>query len=68
MGVTDDIYSMAGGSSSNLGTGGMTTKLRAAEIATKGGCDMIITNGKAPEKLYEILEGSKIGTRFYALK
>ena len=64
--ITEAIYSIAGGSSSNLGTGGMITKLRAGEIATKGGCDMIIANGSEPEKLYRILENVPFGTRFYA--
>ena len=42
----------------------MTTKLRAAEITTAQGCDMIITNGQRPQALYDILEGQHIGTRF----
>ena len=43
-------------------------KLRAAEIATEGGCDMIIANGADPDLLYAIAEGKSAGTRFYATK
>ena len=42
----------------------MATKLKAAQIATAAGIDMIITNGENPEGLYALLEGSNIGTRF----
>ena len=64
--LTDEIMSLGDGAGSSLGTGGMVTKLRAAKIATEGGCDMIITNGAYPERLYSILDGEAVGTRFYA--
>ena len=67
-GVTDDIKKLAGDPGSALGTGGMVTKLRAAEICAESGCDMVIANGKEPELLYDIVEGKQIGTRFYAGK
>ena len=51
-----------------IGTGGMATKLRAAEIATEHGCDMIITNGADPDCLYRIADGQAVGTRFVASK
>lgn len=62
--ITDDIVKLAGGVGSNVGTGGMVTKIKAAQIATSAGCDMIIANGKDPAILYEIIEGKEIGTRF----
>jgi len=62
--ITPEIVEMAGGSGSSLGTGGMTTKINAARIATEKGIDVIITNGDRPEILYDILEGKPIGTRF----
>ena len=62
--LTDDIYALAGASSTKQGTGGMVTKLRAAAIATKAGCDMVIANGKNPQGLYDILDGKAVGTRF----
>ena len=62
--LTDDIYALAGASSTKQGTGGMVTKLRAAAIATEAGCDMVIANGKNPQGLYDILDGKAVGTRF----
>lgn len=64
--LTDEIMALGEGAGSSLGTGGMVTKLRAAKIAMAGGCDMIITNGAYPERLYGILDGEAVGTRFYA--
>ena len=62
--IDADVMSLAGVSSTTLGTGGMVTKLRAAEICLSCGCDMVIANGKSPELLYDILEGREVGTRF----
>ena len=62
--ITDEIRSLGGGSAGSQGTGGMATKLHAAEICLEAGCDMIITNGKRPDDLYAILEGCSIGTTF----
>ena len=62
--LTDEIYALAGASSTKQGTGGMVTKLRAAAIATEAGCDMVIANGKNPTGLYDILDGKAVGTRF----
>ena len=62
--ITPDILSLAGGTGSALGSGGMATKLKAAQLATQAGIDMIIANGDDPEALYALLEGKSIGTRF----
>ena len=62
--VDDGIRSLAGVSSSNQGTGGMVTKLRAAEICLNCGCEMVIANGNEPTLLYDIVEGKPVGTRF----
>ena len=62
--IDDKIIALAGGSGSRLGTGGMITKIKAAQIATEAGCDMVIANGSHPELLYDIIEGKNIGTRF----
>ena len=62
--VDDDLFTLAEGSSTGLGTGGMVTKLRAATIATAAGCEMVIANGSKPEVLYDIAEGRSVGTRF----
>ena len=62
--ITPQILALAGGAGSGLGTGGMATKLRAAQIAAEAGIDMIITNGEKPENLYDIFDGKAVGTRF----
>lgn len=62
--INDDILSLGGKEGSNLGTGGMKTKLHAAQICTENNCDMIIANGKNPLVLYDIVEGKAVGTRF----
>ncbi len=66
--ITPEIIALAGGKGSELGTGGMTTKLRAAQIATEKGTDMIIINGENPNLLYDITDGKKTGTRFWSKK
>ena len=63
--INDDILALAGKAGTKLGTGGMETKLRAARIVTEAGCDMIITNGQYPDRLYAILDGGSVGTKFY---
>ena len=62
--IDEKILALAGVSSTTLGTGGMVTKLRAAEICLACGCDMIIANGQNPDLLYDILEGRQVGTKF----
>lgn len=56
--INDEIWALAGDSCSNLGTGGMRTKIQAASICTNGNCDMIIANGSTPETLYDIVSDS----------
>ncbi len=62
--LDESVYALAGASAGNLGTGGMMTKLQAAEICMSCGCEMIITNGNKPENLYAILENEPVGTTF----
>lgn len=62
--INETLYNSAGGASSNRGTGGMKTKLQAASLATNQGIDTIITNGKSPNKLYDIIDGIAVGTKF----
>lgn len=62
--ITPEIISHAGGKGSDLGTGGMATKIHAAQICTDCGIDMIIANGSAPSILYDILDGKNVGTKF----
>ena len=62
--IDEYIMNLAGVSSTTQGTGGMVTKLHAAEICLSCGCDMVIANGKNPDNLYAILDGQDIGTKF----
>lgn len=62
--IDETVYSLAGGAGSRRGTGGMKTKLQAAGLATANGTDTVITNGKHPEAIYEIIRGGKAGTLF----
>ena len=64
--ITPAIEALAGGKGSELATGGMSTKLKAAKMAMAAGTDMIITNGERPEVLYDIAEGKQVGTLFAA--
>lgn len=66
--ITPEIQAIAGGVGSKVGTGGMITKIKAAEISVNGGCDMIIANGMDPQILYDIIDGKEIGTRFIGEK
>ena len=63
--ITEEIENMAGGSGSNRGTGGMTTKLTAAKHTTENGIDCIVVNGDNPEILYDAIDHTKqTGTLF----
>ena len=65
--INDETYRLAGGAGSRRGTGGMRTKLQAAELAISQGISTIVTNGSRPEALYDIVEGRKVGTLFSAI-
>ena len=62
--IDDHIREIAGISSSTQGTGGMVTKLHAADICLGCGCKMVIANGNNPGNLYDILDGKTVGTTF----
>ncbi len=66
--IDEYIERIAGGAGSNLGSGGMATKINAARIALSSGIDMIIMNGKDPEDLYRLFDGESLGTCFLARK
>lgn len=62
--ITDEIKASAEGAGSKFGTGGMTTKIKAAEIAVAANASMIIAEGSEPNIINDILEGREIGTLF----
>ena len=62
--ITDEIINSADGVGSDLGTGGMETKIKAAKIVVAANADMIVAEGSEPNIISEILEGKEIGTLF----
>ena len=62
--LDEKLLSMGKGPKSKVGTGGMATKLTAAEIATAAGADMVIANGRDFHVIHKIMEGRKYGTLF----
>ncbi len=66
--ITPELALMGKDSQSNVGTGGMASKIAAARIATDSGADMVIANAKDTNIIYDILQGKDAGTLFLAHK
>lgn len=64
--ITQAIYDLAGGTGSKRGTGGMITKIQAADLATQSGIDVAIVPGALPDVVLRTVAGERIGTRFPA--
>ena len=62
--VDDELKDMGKESASGVGTGGMATKLIAAELATSAGADMVIANGRNMNVIHKIIDGQPYGTFF----
>jgi len=63
--INEDLLKMGKGTTgSSVGTGGMATKLNAAQIATSAGTDMVIASGKDFHIIHRIMDGRDIGTMF----
>ena len=62
--ITEEIRACAGGAVSGLGTGGMVTKVHAAEIAAAEGIDTYVLNGADPKAIYRLRDGEDLGTCF----
>ena len=60
--ITEEVRELAGGNGTGLGTGGMVTKLSAAQIGLEAGFPTVIMNGSRPEALYDLMDGREIGT------
>ncbi|MEA3335804.1 MAG: glutamate 5-kinase [Chloroflexota bacterium] len=67
MTVDDDLRARAGGTGTDLGVGGMSTKLAAAELARRGGVDVVVASGNVEDVVLRVCKGERIGTRFPAL-
>ncbi len=66
--IDQSIHDMSGGAGTKLGTGGMATKIKAAEVATSAGVNMVIADGSVPDILQKIASGEEIGTLFLGQK
>ena len=66
--LDDSIRAAAGAEGSKLGTGGMRTRITAAEMATKNGTHLIIANGTDPRNIVRAAQGYEVGTLFLAGK
>ncbi|MCY6486864.1 glutamate 5-kinase [Actinobacillus pleuropneumoniae] len=62
--ITPEIRQMAGGSVTGLGTGGMSTKITAADIATRSGVETVIASGSRANVLVDLANGESIGSKF----
>lgn len=62
--IDDSIRAMASGSSGDIGTGGMVTKIEAAELATRSGTAVVIAPGNEPDAILRVVRGERLGTRF----
>ena len=63
--INDEIQACAGGAGEK-GTGGFATKVKAAKIATSAGIPVVVMNGSEPKKIYDVLNGDSVGTKFLA--
>ena len=66
--IDESVYAAAGGAGSDRGTGGMYSKIKAADLVTDVGIPMMIVKGTDPTVLYSVLEGDARGTFFSADK
>lgn len=62
--IPDEIWKAAGGSNNNLGTGGMITKLQAADLARRSGTTVVVAQGSDEDIILKILKGEDKGTWF----
>jgi glutamate 5-kinase len=62
--IDEDTYALAGGAGTTVGTGGMTTKIQAAHLATRSGVTTVIANGQEANVLSRLVQGEALGTRF----
>lgn len=62
--IDDHVWDMAGGSGTHRGTGGMRTKIQAADLATRSGTAVVVADGSEPDAIMRIAAGDRLGTRF----
>lgn len=64
--ISDELYQLAGGAGSEVGTGGMVTKIQAAQLASRSGIKSIIASGSESDVLLRLVSGEAIGTHIEA--
>jgi glutamate 5-kinase len=64
--IDEETWAKAGGTVTGLGTGGMVTKIQAAQLASRGGVPTRIASGREPDVLARILANEQVGTHFEA--
>jgi len=64
--IDDQLRAIAGDSVSGLGTGGMGTKLQAADVACRAGIEVVIASGARSGVVADVMQGAAVGTRFHA--
>ncbi len=64
--INDEIKALCGGAGTSRGTGGMITKINAAEIANEAGIPTVVMNGTTPQDIYKLIDGHSVGTLFTA--
>jgi len=65
--IPPELWQAAGGTSGGLGTGGMVTKLQAANLARRSGAAVVIASGKEPHILLRLASGEYMGTHFHPI-
>ena len=66
--VTDELFELAGGAGSAIGTGGMVTKIQAAQIASRSGIETVIASGSETNVVKRLVAGERLGTHIQAAK
>jgi len=66
--IPESVWESAGGTSTGLGTGGMLTKIKAADLARRSGTTVVIARGNEPDALKRVVGGERIGTWFLPLE
>lgn len=64
--IDESIFALCGGAGTKRGTGGMVTKVHAAQIAGEKGIPTVVMNGTAPQDIYKLIDGRQVGTLFRA--
>lgn len=64
--ITQELKALCGGAGTSRGTGGMLTKIHAAEIACEAGIPTVVMNGTQPQDIYKLIDGHSAGTLFIA--